>query len=93
MYCGHCGKQIVKENSRFCGNCGAPVVAPVQKPQVVYVEEKPLTPVLEDRTVVALTFCVLLLSILTIVVSSIITQDYDEIRPIEGYDSIIVEDV
>lgn len=75
MYCGHCGKKIEKANAKFCGSCGSPIVVVPEQPKVVYVEEKPLTPILEDRTVVALTFCVLLLSILTIVVTSVITKD------------------
>lgn len=80
MYCSNCGTAI-RANARFCGKCGqpAPIVYSVpyvrKEPEVVYVEEKPLTPILEDKAVVALTFCVLILSIATIILSSAITKD------------------
>ena len=77
MYCAYCGSEV-KNNARFCGKCGNAVVtyvAPPAPPKVIYVEEKPLTPILEDRAVVALTFCILIVSIVTIIIASAITKD------------------
>ena len=71
MYCGNCGN-LLKENGHFCGKCGRPVYI---EPKVVYKEENKLPSLLEDRAVVALTFCVLILSIVTIVCASIFTKD------------------
>ena len=81
MYCIRCGSAL-KENARFCGRCGSmayvlptttPVVAP--KPKVVYVEEQPMESLMDNSTIVALTFCVLVFSIMTIVLASVITRN------------------
>lgn len=72
MYCGKCGAKV-NDYGRYCGKCGAHIATPPKG--IVYEEEKPMTPILEDRSVVALTFCILLLSILTIIVTSVITRD------------------
>ena len=79
MYCVRCGTAL-KENARFCGRCGttAPVVTqPVvaQPAQVVYVEEKPIESLWENKKVLLFTFLVMAISVATIICTSIITKD------------------
>ena len=85
MYCGHCGS-ILKENSRYCGKCGTavPLRTPDRMVQVVYIEEQPLTPIFGDKVILALTFGILGLSILTIFVSSVITKDIPSSSHLQG---------
>ena len=79
-YCKYCGTKL-GANGRFCGGCGQPVqdyfevaaAKPVQ--QVVYVDEKPMESILDNKTVVALTLGVLAFSLVIIVVVSFLTKD------------------
>ena len=75
MYCGHCGKKIEKANAKFCGSCGSPIVVVPEQPKVVYVEEKPLTPLRNRILHYVGRLRSLAYIILTIVVTSVITKD------------------
>lgn len=83
MYCSQCGAHMV-QNARYCGSCGAMVHSKV--PEVVYVEEKREESILDNKAVVALTFCILVLSIITIICTSLITKD---IPAMNRLDSIV----
>ena len=86
MYCSQCGAHIV-QNARYCASCGHLVHSNV--PEVVYVEEKQEESILDNKAVVALTFCILVLSIITIVCTSLITKD---IPTMNRLDSIVEKD-
>ena len=85
MYCGKCGAEL-RDNTKFCGKCGA--IIPV-KPEVVYVEEKPIESIMPNGVVVALTLCVLVLSITTIICASILTNDIDEVDSLRGVNEVV----
>ena len=73
-FCKYCGKEI-KPNTRFCGGCGNAVVPEVPQKQIVYVDEKKLEPILDNKTVVALTLGVLAFSLVAIILVSYLTKD------------------
>ena len=85
MFCVKCGNQL-NENDRFCGICGNVVS---QEPKVVYVEEKPLESLLDNRTVVALTFLFLLLAFATIIGASYMTRDIPDLNSLYSIFNII----
>lgn len=46
MYCAKCGKEI-RNGSKFCGFCGAPVTASVKEAKIVPVKEAEIAPIKE----------------------------------------------
>ncbi len=87
MYCGYCGAKL-RDNTNFCGKCGKEIFVPV-KEEIVYVEEKPVESILSNGVVVALTLCVLIISIATIICASIITNDLPDTNQLKGDISIV----
>ena len=88
MYCKYCGT-LLRENAGFCHKCGQPV--PPTKQDVVYVEEKPMESLMDNTTVIALTFCVLVIAIVTIVCTSLITKDIPSKDQLQG--NVVVREV
>ena len=87
MYCGYCGSKL-REDTNFCGKCGREVFIPV-KEEIVYIEEKPMESILSTGVVVALTLCVLVISITTIICTSVITKDIPETDHLRGEVSVV----
>ena len=86
MYCGHCGHKL-KDSAAFCGKCGSKV--PI-KEKIVYVEEKPIEPILNNGSVVFLTIMFFVLSLVTIIFTSILTNDLPEVEHLSGIKSNLV---
>lgn len=87
MYCKYCGA-LLREEARFCSKCGRKV--PPKKADVIYQEEKPMESIMDNKTVILLTFCVLALSIITIVCTSLITKDIPSKDQLQGSYSVEV---
>lgn len=78
MYCSNCGFKL--DGGKYCGGCGCRVNNNNNNTQIIYKEEEEMKSLLNDTAIVALTLCVLILSIITIVCASVITKDIEDNR-------------
>ena len=89
MYCRYCGTKLL-DNDKYCGKCGKKLVIeqPIQNENVVYVEEKKMDSILNNTAIVALTICVLVLSLTIIICASLLTNNIEYNR-LNGINNIV----
>ncbi len=83
MYCRHCGTKLL-DNDKFCGKCGTKIA--IEK--IVYEEEKPMESKISNTAAVAITICILVLSLTIIICTSLIANTNEENRLI-GLNNIV----
>ena len=92
MYCRYCGTKLL-DNDKYCGKCGKKLAIEnkVQKENIVYVEEKKIDSILSNTAIVALTICVLVLSLTIIICASLLTNnnEYNRLNGINNITDII----
>ena len=89
-YCTNCGRKVI-ENASFCGACGKTIEKkkqstsqkPKKEPQVVYVEEKKIEPLVSINVILTALFAIVLISILFIFSISAITRNR-EVNTLNG---------
>ena len=83
MYCMHCGNKV-NETNNFCDSCGNKIEKKKDKKEnkdeIVYIEEKPIKPIIDSTQIVGLTLLIITITIISIITIAYITEKYDTLN-------------